>query len=151
MVTNVEVADKKSQLMGRVIVFQKGAEDLEAYPEEGMKARVKGLRMTHDGDVVELVVDYTEFEDYNERFESANYYDDNGNPTLTARESGFYEQRETLYIDGWSLNWDKMFLVDENDEVTITLTQHELTQLRDYLNGRPVVDKAAVQAVAYRI
>lgn len=48
--------------------------------------------------VVVLTLDYTEFTAHNARFESANYYDARQNPTLTARQAGYYKPQERLHF-----------------------------------------------------
>lgn len=70
----------------------------ENYLEPGMLARVVGMR--HDGDDV-LIADLvlTEFDDYNKQFETNHYYDKNGVPCLTARESGNFSETLALYLD----------------------------------------------------
>jgi hypothetical protein len=79
-------------------VFNKGIEDLEAYPETGMRATVIGFSVERD-DVGKVRVSYKKFDEYNKQFESSNYYDAQGKPVLTARESGNYNEGETLYTD----------------------------------------------------
>lgn len=80
-----------------VITFTKEVDELEAYPEAGMRARVISAVQKHD-DIIVLRVDYTDFDEFNEQFETANYYDGDGNATKTARESGHYTPQEDLYI-----------------------------------------------------
>ncbi len=82
-----------------VVVFSKSIEDAETYPEPGMRARVTGvLSVDADEDLLKIAVDYGEFDSFNRPFESANYYDKQGNPTLTAREAGYYKPNDTLYL-----------------------------------------------------
>lgn len=76
---------------------QRGVEDLESYPEARMRAQVTGGRLDHD-EVVVLNVDYTPFESFNEAFESANYFDDQRQPTRTARQAGFYHPQDSIYL-----------------------------------------------------
>ena len=79
------------------IEFTKGIEDLEGYAEPGMRAHLVDYLPSRD-DVVELRVNYQIFEDFNRGLEKANYYDKDGKPTLTARESGHYNVTETYYV-----------------------------------------------------
>ncbi|MBW6122587.1 hypothetical protein KZ843_06730 [Pseudomonas aeruginosa] len=79
------------------IEFAAGAEDLEAYVDPMMRAHLVSVRVDPD-DVAVLKVDYSAYDEYNKAFEKANYYDKNGNPTLTARESGDYDVQENLYV-----------------------------------------------------
>lgn len=71
--------------------------ELEAYAEPRMRAHLIAVELQRD-DVAVLKVDYSAFEDFNKVFEQANYYDAQGNPTLTAREAGQYQSKEDLYV-----------------------------------------------------
>lgn len=80
-----------------VVTFQGSVGDLESYAEAGMRARI--LSATNDGaDCVKLMFDFEEFDGHNRAFESANYYDKNKVPCLTAREAGYYKPQEKLYF-----------------------------------------------------
>ena len=79
------------------VEFVKGVEDLECYPEPGMRATITGVIPKHD-DVLELRVSYLKYDDFNIRFESSNYYDGDHQPVLTAREAGYYSLKESLYV-----------------------------------------------------
>lgn len=86
-----------NSLINQVITFNKGAEDLECYPEDGMCARV--MRVTPDSDgVIKLDLDYSEFDEVNKAFESSNYYDDLGVACLNARQAGLYKAEDHIYI-----------------------------------------------------
>jgi hypothetical protein len=80
-----------------LITFNKGAEDLECYPEANMRARIIGAVVEHD-DVMKLTVSYAEFDEFNKSFESSNYYNKNGNAVWTAREADLYTITEVLYV-----------------------------------------------------
>lgn len=79
------------------IEFKECAEDLEAYVEPKMRAHVISVKVGPD-DIAVLKVDYSAYDEFNKAFETANYFDKNGNPTLTARESGDYNLQEDLYV-----------------------------------------------------
>lgn len=79
------------------IEFGKGIEELESYAEPKMRAHLIAVELQRD-DIAVLKVDYSAFDEYNKAFEQANYYDRNGNPTLTAREAGHYTVQEDLYV-----------------------------------------------------
>lgn len=79
------------------IQFKAGVEELESYPEANMRARVLSAEIQRDN-VVLLQVSYAEYEDYNAQFESANYYDSNMVPRLTARQRNFYKVVEDIYL-----------------------------------------------------
>lgn len=53
------------ELIGKVIVF-KDTRDSEYYFDEGMKALVTDV--SDDGDIVQLCLDFSEFEEYNKQF-----------------------------------------------------------------------------------
>ena len=81
-----------------VVTFHTSAiEDLEGYPEKGMRARVVGCATKRD-DMMALTFDFSEFETHNAPFESANYFDKAGHATLTARENGAYKPQESFYV-----------------------------------------------------
>ncbi|BDC78279.1 hypothetical protein MRCP2_p0140 (plasmid) [Aquipseudomonas alcaligenes] len=91
--------DLKDLLVGGPLAIELGAGvvELEAYAEPRMRAHLVAVELQRD-DVAVLKVDYSAFEDFNKVFEQANYYDAQGNPTLTAREAGQYEPQEDLYV-----------------------------------------------------
>lgn len=81
------------------VEFVSGVEDLEAYPEAGMRATITSVIRDHDDEDVFIVgLDFTEHDEFNKAFESTNYFDRNGNPTLTAREAGCYLLKENIYV-----------------------------------------------------
>jgi hypothetical protein len=77
---------------------KKLVEDLEAYPEEGVRLTIKSVSSGDVNDVVKCEVTYEKFDDINRPYESSNYFDKSGNAKLTARESGNYTINETLYF-----------------------------------------------------
>lgn len=72
-------------------------DDLEAYPERGMRLTIVGVTPHHD-DVTVLRVSYEKYDQFNTAFESSNYYDKQGVPQLTARQAGMYKVNDTLYV-----------------------------------------------------
>lgn len=87
----------------------------EDYPEAGMRAKL--LSATSDGDgIIIVTVDYTPFEAHNATLESANYFDARGNPTLTAREAGFYTPVEKLHFSEEEVFETFFRLLDENSD-----------------------------------
>jgi hypothetical protein len=94
-------------------------EDLESYAEGGMRTTIIGLRqMNHDPEVMTIQVDYSEFDEYNKKFESANYYDKNGEATMTAREKGQYKVKDELYVMADGLVGE-FFAFSSNDQFSI--------------------------------
>lgn len=91
-------------LIGKIIQFTSKIEDMEAYPEAGMRARIVSIdeKDTHMKDLHDhmyiITFDYSEFDEFNEQFESANYYDKHGVACLTAREAKMYDVKEKIYF-----------------------------------------------------
>lgn len=84
----------KAMAQSRAAVqLSKLIEECEGYAEEGMRARVIKVDV-EDEDVFCVTLDFSDFDEYNRQFESSNYYDKAGSPTLTAREAGQYKQQE---------------------------------------------------------
>lgn len=73
-------------------------DDLEGYAEAGMRATLRPDHLQASEDMAVFQVDYAPFDEYNQAFESANYYDKQQKPCLTARQAGFYKPQETLYL-----------------------------------------------------
>lgn len=82
-----------------VIRFKKLIEDAEGYAEAGMMARITSVK--DEGEIVRVNVSYAEFEDVNQKFESANYWGPGPNSVanLTARQAGQYSVEDHYYID----------------------------------------------------
>jgi hypothetical protein len=91
-------------LIGKTIQFTSKIEDMEAYPEKGMRARIVSISpdKVKSSDlrdhVYKIVFDYTEFDQFNATLEASNYYDRNGVACLTARQANMYEPQETIYF-----------------------------------------------------
>lgn len=104
------------------VEFKEKIEDLESYPEKGMRATVTGAVIDHeeyDGDaVIRLFVDYSKFDAENASLEAHNYYDKNGEPTLTAREAGWYKIKDTLYV-----------MANDDAEAYLTILAKQTTEL----------------------
>lgn len=90
-------------LVGQVVrIGAHVADDTDSYPEKGMLARVREVKLYDEGDdyaYVGVKLDYTDFEEHNRQFESASYFDGHGNPICTAHEAGMYEPVETVYLN----------------------------------------------------
>lgn len=80
-----------------VVVFKKGVIEKEDYAEPGMRARVLSATAPDGDDVLEIMFDFGEFEDFNRPLEVANYYDKDGKPSQTAREAGFYKPQDRYF------------------------------------------------------
>jgi hypothetical protein len=75
------------------------ADNLEAYPDAGMRAVLVGVSFSHH-DVILLHMDYTVWRSRNLEIESynKNFYDRNNVPCLTATEAGCYRPQDTIYV-----------------------------------------------------
>lgn len=101
-----------------VITFSEGVLDFEGYLAPGMRARIVAAR--EDGELIQLHLDLSEFEAFNQGFETANYYDPQGNPTLTARQAGYYpKDHQDHFIVDSTLGVDTFGCID--DEAGIAL------------------------------
>ena len=105
-----------------IVQFTADAKLLESYPEEGMKAKVLKASVTNTH-CIAITVDYSEFNDHNLKLESHNYYDNNSEACLTAREARCYRPIEELYFD-LTENPSKYFTV-------IALNKSELGTLKE--------------------
>jgi len=91
-------------LIGKTVKFLNKIEQMEVNADPNQRARILSItgeyldsEDKHDH-VYIVTFDYSEFEEYNKNFASANFYDKNGNPTLTAHEAGVYKQHEKAYF-----------------------------------------------------
>ena len=87
------------------VVFHEGVENLESYPEAGIRGRIVGIRYDNYGQeekpedqVLKVQIHYDGYEVQNSLFESSNYVDRMSRFRLRAAPSGFYKQREELYV-----------------------------------------------------
>lgn len=92
------------EYVGKVVVFTKSILEMESYAEPGMRGRIVRVdeEDTHRKDIhdhmYKFYFDYSEFDEYNRRFETANYYGHDGIPNKTAREAGHYQEVEKIYF-----------------------------------------------------
>lgn len=68
------------------------------FPEAGMKAWLTKIEYYKSVGCYKLHFDFTEFEDRNEKYLTADYYDENHIPRLTAREVGLYSNKYSAYF-----------------------------------------------------
>ena len=86
-----------------VVTFKHDVLNFECFCEPGMRAQITSC-VFDSLDMIKIVVDYTQFEEFNKQFETSNYYDEHGVACLTAREADQYENTETIY-----------FMIDHDD------------------------------------
>lgn len=94
-----ELAELVKSGVKPVVTMGKKIDDHETYAEPGMRGRLVGAQMESHDDVIKLFVDYSEFDEFNKGFESANYFNREQVPCLTAREAGYYNPQDHIYVD----------------------------------------------------
>jgi hypothetical protein len=88
---------KLKSLVGKTVVFTKNVEDLEDYAESGMKARVQDF-IIKDSELTIIKFDFDFYKNHNSQYETSNYYDKYGRPTLNAHEAGIYKPIQDMYL-----------------------------------------------------
>jgi hypothetical protein len=66
------------------------------FPDKGMKAWFTDI--VKEEYCFKLYFDFTEFENENEKYFKANYYDKNNKPCLTAKQAGMYNPKYSVYF-----------------------------------------------------
>lgn len=126
-------------LVGKTIEFLDKIEDMELTADPKQRARiasVSGEYLDHEDKnehIYKIIFDYSEFEEFNKQFASANFYDTSGNPTLTAHEAGLYENREVSYFgspDMWPFEDYFVFL---NDNTNALIEKFKQTSETNYV------------------
>lgn len=93
-----EFAEMVASGVTPIVELSKGIEDCEGYPEAGMRGKI--ISAVNDVDDTTIVrIDFSEFDEFNKSFESANYYGGNGIANLTAREANQYKFVQEYYLD----------------------------------------------------
>lgn len=82
-----------------VVIFKENVFFDDSFLESGMTARLTSYEK--DGDGYALTADFSEFFDQNKPLMSANYFDNNGVPCLTAEQAGMIPKgmKEYIYLD----------------------------------------------------
>jgi len=101
-------------LVGKDIEFLKPVEEYVETVDAGMRATVSHITDDMDEDpndpCLQIHFTFAKFEDYNRAFELKSWYDNKGNPTMTAREAGHYKVEDSIYV---GKDWQKCLkLVD---------------------------------------
>lgn len=100
-------------IIGRDIEFLIWTEGSE-YAEEGIRARVLSVTDQHD-DCWKIEIDYEHWAAHNRSFETGGfYYKDGSGRTGTARETGWYEPQDSLYVPGPESWFETFKLLDQN-------------------------------------
>lgn len=90
------------------VQFKKGIFE-DDFPERGMKAWLTKIEADPLSDCYKLYFDFTEFEEENEKYFSADYYDFVGRPNKTAKEIGIYSPKYSVFFG------DTEWSVEENN------------------------------------
>ena len=85
---------------------------VESCLDPGMRARITAIQIRHD-DVLSVDFDQGEFEAFNEPFALADYQDDRGLNTLTAKQAGRWRKVESIYMDAEADLDNKLKLVTD--------------------------------------
>lgn len=95
--TFLEMFNNIEQYRNINVVFTKRIEDLENYPELGMRGKLLRIQSDRDG-VLLVYFDYGAWRDHNVERESTNYYDKNGVACLTATSAGLYKAQDCVFV-----------------------------------------------------
>jgi hypothetical protein len=82
-----------------VVTFRSLIDDKDGYAEAGMRARAISATRADAHGVITVKFDFEEFDAHNAPLESSNYYDKDGNATLTAKQAGYYHPCDDIYFD----------------------------------------------------
>lgn len=100
--------------INKIVEILPGMEEHEVdYLEPGMLMRITRIDEREE-DFTVVHYDVSEFEDRNRPLETANYYDKNGSPCLTAREAGHFKPKDTAYLPGID-SYGKLFKVADSE------------------------------------
>lgn len=116
-----------------VVRFKQRIEDLEGYFDVGMMARVQSIVLNDSypvyegGDLYKVTFSFAEFDEYNSTLEQANYYDSNGQPRLTATESGNKPSsgREDVYFMEFEDKYGPYFDIEGESTAAVKFPDHE--------------------------
>lgn len=83
-----EIEINFGEIKGKVFQCLNSIEGLEIELNDKMLGRFVSFRTNQE--FVEVAFDTTGFDEHNDLYAATDYYDKNGNPTLTAKEAGFW-------------------------------------------------------------
>lgn len=89
-------------LVGKVIRFNHHlASDHEMDFVEGQKATILNVDPQIENDIVKILIDFSKYEEENNRIAPADYFDSEHKPTLKWCETKYYpkDKRATIYVD----------------------------------------------------
>lgn len=165
---HVTIGDVNELLFNKVIVFGNTPETRkhllngENDFSPNQKAKVIGVSIENNSNdpkelVYQLIVDFSEFEEFNNSIAEANYWDKDHQPTLKWCETDFYpkNKRTSFFIDAYKNLWPfTVQTVEEKNYVAIECVDvfgnvsHNaivtLPELVQHFSGRSVVIKNLV-------
>lgn len=100
--TMAAVAQAKPML-GMVVRMKSGVLDDKIDYDPGMLGLIVQIDTDNRDDMYSFHIDTRPFDDHNDPLMVANYYDDAGNPTLTAKDAGQWKDVAVYYIAPYSL------------------------------------------------
>lgn len=132
--TFIELYDNFSACKGDTVEFKKAAEDLETQFDYKMRAQLVAIRIVRENMVV-FTCDDSKWTTYNDDFASANYYDKEGKPCLTAKQAGYYHVRQDVYVMTTD-DPNKFFRLINTGERSLVFNQVQLAILDDLLRDQ---------------
>jgi hypothetical protein len=75
------------------------------FPEKGMKAWLTDIVKEEHEKCYRIYFDFSDFEEHNEKYFKADYFDDKGVACLTAKDKGWYHPKYSVYFG--DIAWDK--------------------------------------------
>ena len=126
-------------LLGKVVRFLPGIEDLETGFEPGMMGVICQVDL-EDEDVVLLTVDFSKFEAHNKGFMTPNYYDDAHSPKLKWCETKYYPEnkREDIYLtlgDPPKGSPNYFHVVGSAEDKVVLISQEKLQELVELMDS----------------
>ena len=111
------------ELIGKEIEFNYLVAELEIFFDKGMRGRIIDITLYvsyDDGDCFKLLVDFSEWEEYNKRRSLPTFYDNAGNASLKWHETTFYPHNkvEKIFLMGDQLSGDKCIYKVLSEEET---------------------------------
>lgn len=128
-----------NHLIGKTVQFTAMIEYMEAYPEAGMRAVITDAYCedANSKDVNQHIYaiefDFTNYDEFNRQFETANYYDSKHEPNLTAREAGYYKTKEKIFFGSPEIVPFKQYFTVLDEKTNRLYRQFKETGLQNYV------------------
>lgn len=109
------------ELIGKEIEFNSLVEEQEIFFDKGMRGRITDITLEgsyDDGDCYKILVDFSEWEEYNKRRSIPTFYDNAGNSNLKWHETSYYpnNKMDKIFLMGYELSGDKCIYKILNEE-----------------------------------